>query len=210
MMTSPTLFDWLPVKDATFSPCERYRYTLRRQWDASKPYVLFVMLNPSTADATQNDPTIRRCIGFAKRWGYGGLLVGNIFALRSTDPRRLYLVRDPVGPDNDVALVNLHHEASFTVAAWGVHGKFNGRGDRVLQLLVGLAYPGKLGGPVYCLGITKEGYPRHPLYITSDTQPVLLERKDDPESAEKTAGLRKLLEAKDCFVRAKLEADDGG
>ena len=69
MMTSPTLFDWLPVKDATFSPCERYRYTLRRQWDASKPYVLFVMLNPSTADATQNDPTIRRCIGFAKSVG---------------------------------------------------------------------------------------------------------------------------------------------
>ena len=179
-MVALSMFDPLPViRDATFSPCGRYRYTLRRQWDESKPSALFVMLNPSTATALLDDPTIRRCIGFAKAWGYGGLLVGNIFAMRSTNPHVLYKADDPIGVDNDVALVNLHHEAVLTVAAWGVHGKLNGRGDRVLQLLVGHAYPGRLGGPVYCLGTTKEGYPRHPLYIAGDTDPVLLERRAD-------------------------------
>ena len=169
-MTAPSLFEWLPVREATFSQCGRYRYTLRRQWDNSKPYVMFVMLNPSTADAVQDDPTVRRCIGFAQTWGYGGLLVGNIFALRSTNPNALYGLIDPVGPDNDAALEALHSEAALTVAAWGVHGKIYGRGASVLQLLA---------SPVYCLGTTKEGYPRHPLYIAGDTQPVLLERRTD-------------------------------
>ena len=163
-MVALSMFDPLPViRDATFSPCGRYRYTLRRQWDESKPSALFVMLNPSTATALLDDPTIRRCIGFAKAWGYGGLLVGNIFAMRSTDPDVLYDADDPVGPDNDAALAGLHSEAALTVAAWGVHGKYLGRGNAVLR---------RLGGAVRCLGQTKDGHPRHPLYIAGDCMPV--------------------------------------
>ena len=116
-MVSQTLFD-LPSKNAAaFSPDRRYRYTLRRQWDDALPYCLFVMLNPSTADATQDDPTIRRCIGFTKAWGFGGLLVGNLFALRSTDPAALYHADDPVGPENDSCLRTLRDEAALSVAA---------------------------------------------------------------------------------------------
>ena len=162
-MVSQTLFD-LPSKNAAvFSPDARYRYTLRRQWDDAQPYCLFVMLNPSTADATQDDPTIRRCIGFAKNWGFGGLLVGNIFALRSTDPAALYHVDDPVGPENDYYLRMLRDEATLSVAAWGVHGAFGGRSKEVAN---------QWGKALHCLGLTKDGHPRHPLYMPGKSVPL--------------------------------------
>lgn len=115
---------------AVFDPTRTYRYSLWRRWDATAPGCLVVMLNPSTADEQTLDPTVRRCIEFAKSWGFGSLHVANIFALRSTDPAWLYEAADPVGPENDGWIRLLHERAGLTVAAWGVHGELNGRGGR--------------------------------------------------------------------------------
>jgi hypothetical protein len=118
-----------------------------------------IMLNPSTADETKNDPTVERCERRARSLGYGGLLVANIFALRSTDPRALYSHASPVGRANDAAIVAMAREAAHVVCAWGVHGALAGRGRAVAALLerqsVGL----------HALGVTREGHPRHPLYL---------------------------------------------
>lgn len=144
---------------ACFDATRTYRYTLERHWGDAKPAV-FVMLNPSTADALTDDPTIRRCVSFAKREGCGGLIVVNLFALRATDPKALYAHPDPVGPENDSIVYEAHYQGSPVIAAWGVHGGFNGRDKRVLWLLE------------YCdlmvLGLTKDGHPRHPLYVPGD------------------------------------------
>jgi hypothetical protein len=110
---------------------------------------------PSTADATADDPTIRRCIGYARRWGYGMLLVGNLFALRSTDPRQLYDHPEPVGPDNDASLHEIVSNAERTIAAWGTHGTLHGRGYEVTE---------QLDVTLYALDTTQDGHPNHPLY----------------------------------------------
>lgn len=139
-----------------------YRYRLERWWDEDRPAVLFVMLNPSTADARDDDPTIRRCVGFARGWGAGGLLVGNLYALRATDPRGLVGVADPVGPENDEHLAAMHRAAARTVVAWGAWpGPDPARPTRVLELL---------GGAVRALGTTRSGAPRHPLYLRSSAR----------------------------------------
>jgi hypothetical protein len=148
---------------ATFSPCNRYRYTLTRTWDANVPPVVFCMLNPSTATADRNDPTITRCIDFAQCWGHGGLVVVNIFAYRSTDPDILRSLPDPIGPDNDEAILRETFDRR-TIAAWGCDGKLDGRGAAVLRLLGGRR--------VECLKATKEGHPQHPLYMPAATVPV--------------------------------------
>jgi hypothetical protein len=127
------------------------------------------MLNPSTATEHDDDPTIRRCIDFAKRWGYGGLEVGNLFALRSTDPAILRYFGDPIGPKNDEVLIGICHRAAFVVAAWGVHGKLRGRGGQVLRLLGNHK-------AIHSLGLTEEGQPRHPLYVPAVTEPVVLDQ----------------------------------
>jgi len=152
---------------AEFSDDGVYRYRLWREWDTSLPTVLFIMLNPSTADAAQDDPTVRRCIDYARRWGYGKLLVGNIFALRSTDPKRLYEADDPVGQANDGVLLDMHDRAELTVCAWGVHGHLRNRGDTVATMLK-RHRPGSL----HCLGITKGGAPKHPLYLPKSAMPM--------------------------------------
>ena len=139
-----------------------YRYRLWRIWDTSLPSLLFVMLNPSTADAEQDDPTIRRCINYAKSWGYGKLTVGNLFALRSTDPTMLYQAPDPIGPENDRILQALHAEASMTLAAWGAHGEYLARGAAVRCVLA----------PLHCLALTAKGQPRHPLYLPKTLFPI--------------------------------------
>jgi len=146
--------------DAVFSPCTRYRFRLWREWGDASSRCLFVMLNPSTATAEVDDPTIRRCVGYAKRWGFGALDVANIFALRSTDPEALYAEADPVGAGNDEAIVELARCASRVVLAWGAHGAYQGRGSAVLRLLAGV--------PCVALGVTQSGQPRHPLYLRSD------------------------------------------
>lgn len=140
---------------ARFSACGCYRYTLWRVWDASRPSIAFVGLNPSTADAEQDDPTVRRCIGYARRWKYGGMVMLNVFALRSTDPRGLLAVDDPIGPENDAWMLRSLRRVELAVACWGNHGELLGRGDQVARAL----------GPFKCLGLTKVGHPRHPLYL---------------------------------------------
>lgn len=149
-------------RDATFSPCETYRYQLHREWHQGLPTVLFVMLNPSTADANVDDNTIQRCIGYGMQWGYGRLLVGNLFGLRSTDPDNLKTVEDPVGPDNDRHLIEMAGQADLVVAAWGVDGGLMDRGKEVLSLL---------DVDWHALTVTKDGYPGHPLYLKKSLVP---------------------------------------
>lgn len=150
---------------ATFSRCNRYRYRLWRVWDYDLPTVAFIMLNPSTADASKLDPTVRRCVGYAKAWGFGALDVGNIFALRSTDPSILADVTDPVGPENDLKLWQIAHEADAVICAWGVHGALYGRGRNVVAML-------RNTKPLMVLRITREGHPAHPLYLPKDLTPI--------------------------------------
>ena len=156
------------LSGAEISDDHTYRYRLWRKWDDTKPTCLFVMLNPSTADAQQDDPTIRRCIDYAARWGYGQLLVGNLFALRSTHPGLLYQHTEPTGYGNDAALSAMHSDSDLTVAAWGTHGGLIGRGEHVKSLL------NRAGLPlVHHLGLTKGGFPKHPLYLRKDLEPVV-------------------------------------
>lgn len=151
-------------KTAKISKCGEYRYELTRVWDGSKELLPFVMLNPSTADAMEDDPTIRRCVGFAKREGFGGLVVVNLYGLRATDPKRLWQHQDPIGPDNDRQLSLVAVWAGMIVCAWGANPP-QGRVDQVLTKLRGA------GAQLYCLGKTKAGAPKHPLYIRGD-QPL--------------------------------------
>lgn len=150
---------------AVFSPDQKYRYVLWREWSAEKRRLVVIGLNPSTADATKNDPTITRCISFAKREGCGGLIMLNLFAFRATDPNEMIAAAEPIGPENDTyirAHVFAHHR--IVLAAWGVSGGYRQRDKQVCELLA--------SANLWCLGHTKEGDPRHPLYIRAD-QPLL-------------------------------------
>ncbi|MBI1173045.1 DUF1643 domain-containing protein [bacterium] len=151
---------------AVYSPDEAYRYRLERVWQAGAWRALFVMLNPSTATETQNDPTVERCERRARALGFGGFAVGNIFAFRATDPRVMRAVADPVGPGNDAALCEMAAEADQIICAWGTHGAHLGRGEAVLRLLRAT------GRPLFHLGLSQAGHPKHPLYIGYQTQPV--------------------------------------
>ena len=145
-------------RSAVFSPCRTYRYSLSRHWAPKRGYALFIGLNPSTADELQDDPTIRRCVRFAKDWGYGGMVICNLYAFRATDPKVMMAANDPVGPLNDDWICRFSGEARVVVAAWGVGGRFGYRGHD-------FTFP-----TMYCLGRTKEGYPRHPLFVRADTK----------------------------------------
>jgi len=144
---------------ALYSDCERYRYALTRVWDASEPRLLFIMLNPSKATERQNDPTVERCERRARVLGYGALRVMNIFAWRETDPKKLRRAAEPVGEENDTLLLQGLTWADRVIAGWGVHGDHLGRGPAVEALLRGA------GADLLCLGLSKAGHPRHPLYI---------------------------------------------
>ena len=156
---------------AVFSPCNKHRYQLWRIWDESKPNVLFIMLNPSTADTTEDDPTIRRCIGFTKSWGYGGLMVGNLFSYRSTDPKNLKLNQDEV-LDRKHADINNRHilkmwwKCDLTVCAWG-NPPIETKSIFPLEGMKQLHY----------LELTKCGNPKHPLYLRKDLKPTPYEIK---------------------------------
>lgn len=151
---------------AEYSDDEAYRYLLVRAW-ATGPRVVFVMLNPSTATETQNDPTVERCERRARALGFGSFAVTNIFAYRATDPKVMRSVADPVGPHNDAAILQMAAEADRVICAWGTHGLHLGRGAKVEGLLR------QRGLALHHLGLSKGGLPKHPLYIGYDTQPVL-------------------------------------
>jgi len=150
-------------KTAIFSPCRKYRYSLSRIWKPERPYCLFVALNPSTADENIDDSTIRRCIRFSFDWGYGGMVMTNIFAYRSTDPAGLKIPDDPIGPENDSFIKKLSFSAGITVCAWGIHGNYLSRGKTVLSFLKDPHY----------LKLTKDGTPNHPLYLKANLKPKL-------------------------------------
>lgn len=152
---------------AVISDCGTFRYRLEREWPGERERrCLFIMLNPSTADAEKDDPTIRRCIGFAKREGCTSLAVVNLFAYRSTDPVWVWGAPDPIGPDNDCYTHSELLRADLVIAAWGAHGTPGAALERARHIR---QYVG--AKPVFCLGKTNVGAPRHPLYIRKD-QPL--------------------------------------
>jgi len=151
---------------AIYSDCECYRYSLTRVWHETGRRVHFVMLNPSTATEVQNDPTVERCERRARALGFGAFRVTNIFAWRDTDPQKMRAAHDPVGPANDAAILDACDWADVTVAAWGTHGEHLDRGAKVKVLLQNTDIP------VFHLGLSKAGHPKHPLYISYAQQPV--------------------------------------
>lgn len=173
---------------ADISPCGRYRYLLEREWrgthdpahwkwfgakdgagrELGEPLsVMFVMLNPSTADGTTDDPTIRRCVGFAKAWNYEAISVVNLFAYRATKPKDLFAAgHEAHGPRNQKVIECATARAGIIIAAWGVHGDYGEQDDTVRGWLD--------DRPIYALGLTKDGQPRHPLYLPASAKPILL------------------------------------
>jgi len=151
---------------ADFSPDRRYRYTLRRVTGLGFSTCLFICLNPSTADETVDDPTVRRCIGFSRRWAFGNLVVCNLFAYRATSPKDMKTQDDPIGPANDDAMVREASFANRVVCAWGNDGAYRARWLHVLALL----HDRQL--ELHHLGLTGTGQPKHPLYLKSNTEPI--------------------------------------
>lgn len=172
-------------RETVFSSDRRYRYTLWRTWSlpiktdlfVSQPepvtdsakFVQFICLNPSTADESVNDPTVRRCISFAKSWGYPALCMTNLFAWRATDPSALRALDDPVGLDNADWIYRVASEAEIIMCAWGVYGLHQGQGQKYLDKLRKF-FPDKLR----CIKLTANGYPSHPLYLLSHLKPIPL------------------------------------
>lgn len=155
-MTQATMLE--AAGTAVFSPDQKYRYTLERNFYGTEQRAIFVMLNPSTATAEEDDPTIRRCIGFAKSWGCAGLTVLNLFAYRATDPRELKKVINPFGPENE-RHIKERCAGRIVVCAWGTNGVYMGQDRRVLTWLH------NVGATVSALKITANGHPSHPLYL---------------------------------------------
>lgn len=149
-------------KSAIISECGLYRYELRRIWQPKTGLVCWVMLNPSTADANFDDPTIRRCMSYTARWGYGGIIVVNLFALRATNPKKLYKSENPVGTASSIYIKKASREARLTVAAWGIQGSYLGRDRIVMEMLYNPHY----------LHLTKNGSPHHPLRLLNGLEPI--------------------------------------
>jgi hypothetical protein len=149
-------------------PNNEFRYRLSRQWGIGA-HILFIMMNPSTADLEVDDPTVAKCGRLARRWGYAGLTVGNTFAYRATVQSRLAEVPDPVGPDNDRHLVEMARDAAMTVFAYGTpkHPALRARGPEVVRIVRAA------GGQSYVLKLSKQGIPYHPLYLSEGLVPFL-------------------------------------
>lgn len=150
---------------AVLSPDQKYRYQLARRWGKVGKTVAFICLNPSTADADTDDPTVRRCIGYTKDWGGTQLLVGNLFGYRATDPRQLLKAEDPVGLENDMWLTEIITNSDIAIAAWGVLGSLRRRDAAILE---------KYSKKLYALRLTKNGSPSHPLYLSAELKPFRL------------------------------------
>lgn len=150
------------IRQAVFSPCRAYRYALERLW-GEPPYPTFIGFNPSTADAKVDDPTIRRLIGFASDWGYGGFTIVNLYAYISANPKAVHTAEEPIGPNNYPHLDRAINLGGPVIAIWGAQGKADGRDRRVIDLA------DRRGIPLLCMGHNKDGSPRHPLYLPNGT-----------------------------------------
>ncbi len=160
------------IKEANISKNQQYRYTLTRIWEPMKPKVAFVMLNPSTADANEDDNTVRKCMKFAKSWGFGGIEVVNLFPYRSTDPNALLSASDPFGSDNEGWVETVAESCDMVVCAWGNH-------NLVKKLLKGTSYnPLKGVKPTYCIELSVKGTPKHPLYLNPKLKPVKFDAEE--------------------------------
>lgn len=161
------------LNSAVFSSCKKYRYRLDRIWDDRLPPLAFGMLNPSTADEETNDPTIERCVRRAQALGFGALIVWNLFAFRATNPNLLKSQSDPVGPENDSIIRHTLLESSTRngtiIVGWGTRGTLLNRHQRIKALAI------EMGIRFLCLGTTKSGQPKHPLYVSYGSQPHLWE-----------------------------------
>jgi len=151
-------------KSAEISECKKYRYDLFRVWDENKPYLMFIGLNPSTADYEQDDNTIRRCIDFAKNLNFGGICMCNLFALRSTNPKNMLLHTSPIGDKNDFYIKKHAKYAGMIIVAWGNKGNHLNRDKEVIKII---------NRPVFALDINKSGQPKHPLYIPRNKKPII-------------------------------------
>ncbi|MCK5610803.1 DUF1643 domain-containing protein [Candidatus Pacearchaeota archaeon] len=161
---------------ASFSHNRDYRYELWRQWDTNKGMVAFIGVNPSVADEDNDDPTIRRCINFAKDWGFGGIKMINLFAFRATDPGNMKKCNEPVGMHNNTTLVSIARSVNMVVCAWGANGSHLDRDKEVIKLLQHKV-------ELFHLGFTKHGLPRHPLMLKKDVKPTLWEQSNNNNSA---------------------------
>lgn len=164
-----------PGRSALLDASGVYRYRLTRVLGPGVKRITWIMLNPSTADASVDDATIRKVTTFSRRWSFAELTVVNLFALRSTDPRALKIHRDPVGPENDAHLLAAARGADAVVCAWGNHGVLLGRAERVGAMLA------EAGVTAHCLRVSGTGQPCHPLYLPGDLQPIAWSRRESDE-----------------------------
>lgn len=148
---------------AIMSKDHKYRYLLWRKWDQDGDFVMFIMFNPSTADDSKDDPTIKKCIAYAKAWGYGGIAVVNLFAYRSKHPDIIAHVEDPVGPFCDYWIKRVAPYCKVKIAAWGNMNSSDARKDKVRIL----------AGKLHCLELSKSGQPKHPLYLRKNLKPII-------------------------------------
>ncbi len=160
------------IKKAEISECKNYRYSLTRIWDETKPKVLFIMLNPSTADHEIDDPTIKRCIRFANSWNFGGLYVGNLLPYRATNPKELLSAENPMGFLNNIYLANLGAKSDLVVCAWG--------NAPILEILKKkfdfFSAFQKIDKELHCIQVSTNGTPKHPLYLKGDSTPKIMEK----------------------------------
>lgn len=147
---------------AVLSYDKKYRYALWRRWDPTLKTIMFIMLNPSTADETKNDPTIHKCMEYAKRWGYGTLLVGNVYAYRSSDPRVLSTIQNPIGELCDSYIYEMAKHSDMIIAAWGNNIISDNRVNAIRAIT----------GKLYCLEKSKSRHPKHPLYLRKTLKPI--------------------------------------
>ena len=154
------------TKDAIISKDKKYRYVLLRKWDDSKKMVMIIGLNPSIADDVNDDPTLTRCISFAKLWGYGGIYMLNLFAFRTANPKLMQNTKEPIGLENDKYLIEYSFKCDKVVCAWGNGGTYKNRSNEIKSKLSNLYY----------IALNKSGEPSHPLYIKSDLTPIKFTR----------------------------------
>lgn len=178
----------LVQSSCVLSTCEKYRYELTRQWDENLPKLVFILLNPSTATHETQDPTVRRAMGFARSFGYGGLCFVNLFAYRATNPEELKTVADPFGPENDAFILEHARTSALVnaqiIAAWGAHGGLHERDERVLQML------GRENLSLHALHLTKDGNPGHPLYLSGECKPFLWKHVGASGSMQTAPGVK--------------------